>query len=162
MISHSFDGLVAANPVLCSLVLYSFVRGYSKANDESIDFALALLPVPIALSERWAGRFEGTTLRTGLLGWVNTLGGELSDVPVLLARMESVSRSAVRFGLKQQILEIRGGRLLAREGQLKRVPGDDPKDPMTKRPFTVASRLGAWCGDIRSTSFVYSILGVRS
>ncbi|MCB1745392.1 MAG: hypothetical protein KDK91_33810, partial [Gammaproteobacteria bacterium] len=67
---HTVDALAHSNPALSALVIYSFVSGFQKENETGPHFALAFLPVPVALSRPLAATFEGTQGRTGLHLWL--------------------------------------------------------------------------------------------
>lgn len=161
MTGYSADALAHSNPALSALVIYSFVRGYQEQGEAGPHFALAFLPVPIALSQPLAATFEGTQVRTGLLVWLERAPWIRLELAEHLRETERISRAGLIFGLQRRVLTLdRSARLSADDSRLLR----DPKDPVgvdiADRPHAVAARLGAWCAQLPDAAAVFSALEV--
>lgn len=161
MTFEALDVLAATNPALGSLIIYFFVESFIRAAETGPDLALAYLPVPVALSAPLARTFEGTTVATGLLGWTARDPSALLYLPEQTEAAVTMSRSSIIFGLQHGILAVVDGRLVARPEALRRVPKDPTGVDITRRPFTVAARLGTWCGAMRSSAMVFITLGIK-
>jgi hypothetical protein len=158
----SLDTIASANPATSATAIYSFLVGYVQEFDEGADIALAFLPVPIALSEDLSATFEGTSVATGLLVWLNRHPGLRIELLDYLRDAIEISRRGVLFGLQRNVFTLGvNGKLLPRTAGLNREPKDPVGLGISERPITVAKRFGHWCGAMRSTKAVFISLGVR-
>lgn len=159
MTGEAPDALAHSNPATAALVIYSFVRGFQDHNEAGPHFALAFIPVPIALSHPLAASFDGTNLRTGLLLWLERnpwirleLAGHVRDA-------RRISRAGLLFGLQRGVLTVDElGHLAAHATGLYRAPRDPTGADTGNRPHAVAARFGGWCSQLPSPSAVFAAL----
>lgn len=160
MTDESLDVLAATNPALAALIIYFFTDNYARAAGSGPDLALAYLPAPIALSRRLAETFDGTNAATGLLRWTARAPGVLLDLPEQVRATVPVSRSGLIFGLQRGVLGLVEGRLVTQSKGLAKIPKDPAGVDISRRPFSVASRLGTWCGNLKAPATVFVTLGI--
>lgn len=159
---EALDITAMTNPAFCGLVLYSFLDGYYHTAQTGTELALAFLPIPMALSSTVASRFSGTNVSTGLLEWVSRNPSSSVDLPEIVRKAVPISRVALIFSLQQGIIELTDdGKLIPCKQKLKRTPKDPLGTDISAKPFTIAKRLGIWCGSIGSTTAVLISLRMR-
>lgn len=161
MTVHAADALAHSNPALGALVIYSFVRGFQAEGGDGPHFALAFIPVPIALSHPLAATFEGTQAGTGLLRWLEREPWIRLELAEHLRDARRISRGGLVFGLQRGVLALdEAGRLSAKAGRLFREPRDPVGASIAERSYTVAARLGVWCAQLPDAAAVFATLEV--
>ena len=161
MTTYAADALAHSNPALSALVIYSFVRGFQEQREVGPHFALAFLPVPIALSHPLAATFDGTQVRTGLLLWLERTPWIRLELAEHLRDAKRISRAGLVFGLQRGALVLdASARLSAQATRLVREPKDPVGLGIAERPHAVAARLGAWCAQLPDAAAVFAALEV--
>lgn len=160
--SDSLDVFASTNPAFGALLVYSFVEGFASSAGCGPELVLAFLPVPIAASTAAATTFSGTNVRTGLLEWLARSPELLIELPDQIREAVPISRRALIFGLQRGVIGLDDdGRITSRRSQLMRAPRDPGGAGVARKPFTVAARLGQWCGTIGPATSIFSCLGIR-
>jgi hypothetical protein len=160
--SESLDVLASTNPAFGALLIYAFAEGYLAEAGSGPELALAFLPLPIAASTLTAGTFAGTTALTGLLEWRARNPELLLELPGQVREAVGMSRRSLIFGLRRGVVELsRNSRLIPRGEELERTPKDPTNLEISRRPFTVATRFGRWCGGVGSAVAIYTCLGMQ-
>lgn len=158
----SLDVIANSNPAICALTLYVFGREFTNVAGTPPDVLLGFLPVPIALSTQLARTFEGTNRSTGLLTWRARNPEVILDLPLMLREAVPLSRRAFIFGMRHGILSLtHNGTFTVNPAKLQSEPKDWPAASLADRPFTIAKRLGAWCGKLNSTPLTFTTLGIQ-
>jgi hypothetical protein len=158
---YAADALAHSNPALSALVIYSFVRGFQEQSKVGPNYALAFLPVPIALSRPLAATFEGTQVRTGLLLWLERMPWIRLELAEHLRDAKRISRAGLVFGLQRRVFVLdESARLSVQAGHLFREPKDLVGLDIAERPHAVAARLGAWCAQLPDAAAVFAALEV--
>jgi hypothetical protein len=156
----SLDAFALTNPALCSLVLHSFANGYAEQASSGMELALAYLPLPFTMTSSLAATFQGTNAATGFLKWLTRSPELRLDVVDAFDETTRLTRRGLIFGLQRRILTLESGRLRADADQLLRVPREPAGADISRRPYTIARRLGGWCGSIGSAKTVFTLLGI--
>ena len=157
----SIDVYAQTNPAFLGIILHQFVIGYKKASAEYPDYPLMFLPCPIALSKKLARTMDGTNASTGLAKWYL----RSPDVQICLAEEVRCSlgftRRAIEYDLLSSVLDVQDATFLPMDDPFKKKPSDPVGTSIEDRPFTVANRVGQWCGQINSTERIFALLGLR-
>jgi hypothetical protein len=159
--SLALDLFAMTNPAYTSLILYSFVEGFTSIEQAGAEVPLAFLPIPIAMSGSIAQCFAGTNIKTNLLDWVGRNPELQFDLARDIRDTKLFSRQALMFGLQSGILTLQETKLLPNEAGLKKKPTDAAGLTIAKRTFSVASRFGVWCGSMHSASLIFLSLGLQ-
>jgi hypothetical protein len=158
----SLDAFALTNPAFCSLVLNSFVSGYEEQDPDGMELALAYLALPCTMTNSLAATFHSTNAVTGLLKWVARSPEIRLEIDRTIEETAALTRAGLVFGLQRRvlILDRQRGRLRADTAQLTRAPREAPGARITTRPYTIARRLGGWCGGVGSAKTIFTLLGV--
>lgn len=157
----TIDTYAATNPALCSVVLRAFFEGYTEADNDGAPIPLAILPLPIVLTEHIARTIEPTNVTTGLLPWI------VRNQEVTIGLWERVTKSAryskkaLLFGIRYRIIDVTSaGRLISIKNGLSKQPrfaaSTEPG-----RAIRFAKRLGVWMGEVRDMDTIFISLGIN-
>lgn len=161
MISRSsLDAFALTNPALCSLVVHSFASGYQEQEPAGAEMALAYLAVPLAMTRSISTTFQGTNAATGFLRWLTRFPEVRLEIRCALEESAELTRRGLVFGLQRKILALNHARLRADPQHLVRGPREPAGADISRRPFTIARRLGGWCGSVGSAKTIFTALGV--
>ncbi len=157
----SIDVYAQTNPAFLGIILHQFVIGYQKGSAEYPDYPLMFLPCPITLSRKLARTMAGTNASTGLAKWY------LRSPEVQIGLAEEVrcsvgfTRRAIEYDLLSSVLDVQNATFLPMDNPFRKKLSDPVGGSIEDRPFTVANRLGQWCGQINSTERIFALLGLR-
>ena len=156
--SASLDVYAMSNPALCSVILWSFASGYPAEAGPALPLTFAVLP--IVMSKRSVGTFDGTNVNTGLLGWISRHPELRVGLPERMEKAADLTRDALLFGLTNQILQIDSlGQVCATRKGLRRSPPYPAADDRG-RMLNAAKRLGQWMSASPDTETIFYALGV--
>jgi hypothetical protein len=157
----SIDTYAATNPAFCSVILYSFLEGFSTTNSTGIPFPLMLLPIPIVLTREIADSFEGTNVRTGLLTWATRSPEITIGLRERIQNTSDFSKQGLLFGSRFGLFSISDiGRVFLKPDCLKKNLPTTGRTYITEA-IKLARRLGVWVGEAGSTETVFIALGVN-
>lgn len=149
------------NPALCSLILWSFVQGFEQENKNGCEVPLIFLPLPIILSGSTRAEFFGTNVKTGLLAWIARKPKVLINIGEKIEKVSKVTREALIFGCSNGIFSISdNGNIQSGIGNIKHSGFNNLTSSELKEMFSVAKRLGAWCGQMKSTTTIFYSMGI--
>jgi len=161
----SSDTYASTNPALCSLILWSFLKGFEDVNREGCELPILFIPIPLALSKSIRETFKGTNNNTGLLTWLSREPQTLLDISLRIETSKSIIKEALIFGNSNLIILCDENGLFhsSNEGLVqKRLKefmdisgGEDLKEV-----FTISRRFGNWCGQLQSTNIILNIMGM--
>lgn len=153
----SIDIFAETNPVFCSLIIFSFCKGYFKVTKLGVPFPLLILPLPVILSNDLANSFDGTNVKTGFFRWIENNPEVILDLTTRINESNEFLKPAIEFGVFKKILKIDSLGLLipAENGVNKR------KKAELDKLFKTAERLGNWIGQVDSAKTIYNHLGLQ-
>lgn len=147
------------NPILGSVLLWSFLQGY-EVHSEGCPFPLIFLPLPLVLSKTIRDEFKGTNTETGLYTWITRKQNVLINLNTRIERASDITREAIIFGFSNEILIIHEDGTIRSNGKgIVKSRITNSSDEI--RDMIGASRkIGVWFSQINSTSNILNSLGL--
>jgi len=99
----SIDVFAETNPAFCSLIIFSFCKGYYNETKEGVPFPLVLLLLPIILSNDMSKSFEGTNIKTGFFKWIENNPVILLDFSKKVNGSIEFLKPAIEYGFFKKI-----------------------------------------------------------
>ncbi|WP_347549023.1 three component ABC system middle component [Pseudalkalibacillus hwajinpoensis] len=158
----SADTYTSTNPVLCSLVLWSFLNGFEKVKKDGCELPILFLPLPLILSKSIRNNFSGSNTTTGLLTWIARNPSVLINVGQRIEVTQDITKEAILFGVPNKIFSFNDeGLIFSNKSGIKvsKVYSVDHVEEGNEMLLT-ARRLGGWCGQLESTKTIFNVLGV--
>ena len=159
--NRSFEEASLFNPSFCVLLLSEAISNHRQRNGRLMPFPLVFLVLPVVLHSVTRNALPSTTA-TYLLSWIERNRATLIGFPGRVSAMRDITREAIIFGIKHNILEI------ADTGEL--TIGSERKTATTRRTplFTDEVRecvnragfVGRWFADAGTVATVYASFGV--
>lgn len=154
------DVYAETNPAFCVAALIEFTKAYISERPEGPEVPVVYLALPVALSGEFAGAFDKTNKKTGLLEWLE----RSPQVQVGLAERVNASldivSDAIRFGCFTRLIAIgEGARLRLGDQKLKpsaiKALGEESAQAIKR-----SGRLGHWFAASGSTRSMFDIMGL--
>lgn len=153
----SIDVFAETNPAFCSLIIFSFCKGYYNKTKEGVPFPLVILLLPIILSNDLSKSFEGTNVKTGFFRWIENNPVILLEFSDRVNESTEFLKPAIEYGLYKKIYQINElGYLTPIQNSIK-----NNKKFEFDYLFKYAERLGSWIGQVNSTKTIYNHLGIQ-
>jgi hypothetical protein len=153
----SIDVFSETNPAFCSIIIFNFLKGYCDEVEEGVPFPIAVLPLPIILSNDLSKTFDGTNAKTGFFRWIENNPMILLGLSERIIESAEFLKPAIEYGLYKKIYQINElGNLIAIENSIKA-----SKNFEFDYLFKYAGRLGTWIGQVNSTKTIYNHLGLK-
>ncbi|MDQ0257095.1 hypothetical protein J2S74_004541 [Evansella vedderi] len=162
----STDIYSSTNPALCSIVLWSFLKGFEEQNKDGCEFPIILLTLPISLSNKVRETFKGTSNATGLLTWLSRGPQSLIGLPQRIETSSSFTKDAIIFGINNKIIDIdnKTGKLKSNNSGLTQSKLNNilksEKASELKDIMLISKRFGNWCGQLQSSIIIYNVMGL--
>lgn len=156
----SSDVYTITNPVLGSIVLWSFLQGYESNSERGCFYPLLLLPLPLVLSESIRNEFKGTNSATGLYTWVSRNQKVLLRFNERVKKTNQFSKKAIVFACSNKIMHFQedGTLISSNKGIIKKNMNSLSSE--LKEMLSVSKRLGYWMSQMDSPSSILNSLGL--
>ncbi|MFD0048905.1 three component ABC system middle component [Actinomycetes bacterium NPDC127524] len=158
----SSDTFASTNPALCSLILWSFLKGFETVDQKGCELPTLFLPIPLVLSRNIRETFYGTNNSTGLLTWLSREPQVLLNVGQRIEASNSITKAGIIFGTGNKIISFDEHGLLYSNNQglvQKRLKANKGGEDL-KEVFSMSQRFGSWCGQLESTKIIYNVMGL--
>lgn len=99
------------NPAFCGELIGRTVCEYHRTRHAALNIATAFLVLPLTLHQPTRDALPGRA-NTAFAGWIAEHGALLADLPDRARRLRAVSREALLFAIRHQLLAIEGGGLV--------------------------------------------------
>lgn len=96
------------NPAFCGELIGRTVCEYHRTRRASLGLAVTFLILPMTLHKQTREALPGRA-NTAFAGWVAENASLLAELPDRVRRLRSVSREALIFSIRHQLLAITGG-----------------------------------------------------
>lgn len=96
------------NPAFCGELIGRTVCEYHRTRQAALSIAIAFLVIPIALHRPTREALPGRA-NTAFAGWVAENAALLAELPERARRLRPVSREALLFALRHQLLALEDG-----------------------------------------------------
>lgn len=147
------------NPAFCAELTCRTVCEYFKSRQAGLSFATAFLILPLTLHKPTRDVLPGRA-NVVFAGWIAELNPLLAELPGRVSRLRPITREALLFGIRRELLAIQDGGL---------VPGAKPIRLNAKLALTTddvnearsaAGLLGRWFGNQGTQSAILQGMGV--
>ncbi|MCI4251560.1 DUF6521 family protein [Bacillus sp. CCB-MMP212] len=161
----SVDTYASTNPALCSLILWSFLKGVEEVTNNGCEFPILFLPIPFALSKQIRETFDGTDNSTGLLTWLSREPQILINLAKGIEASNAITKDGLTFGYANKIIRIdkngqfysdNQGLVQKRLREFLNIKGGED----LKSAFVIAKRFGNWCGQLENTKIIFNVMGL--
>lgn len=129
------------NPAFCGELIGRTVCEYHRTRQAALSVATAFLVLPLTLHRTTREALPGRA-NTAFAGWVAEHGALLPELPERARRLRPVSREALLFSLRYQLLALDGGGL---------VPG--------AKPVRLTARLAVTTDEVNAARSAAGLLG---
>ena len=99
------------NPAFCGELISHTVREYQRTRQAALNMVTAFLVLPLTLHSPTRKALPGRA-NTAFAGWVAEHAALLAELPERARRLRPISREALMFAVRHQLLVIDGGGLL--------------------------------------------------
>lgn len=120
------------NPAFCGELIVRTVGEYHRTRQAALSMATAFLVLPLTLHRPTREALPGRS-NTAFAGWVAEHAALLADLPERARRLRPISREALLFAFRHNLLALEGGEL---------VPGAKPLR-LTARPAVSTDEVNA-------------------
>ena len=125
------------NPAFCGELIGRTVWEYNRTRQAALNMVTAFLVLPLTLHRPTREALPGRA-NTAFAGWIAEHSALLAELPERARRLRPVTREALLFAVRHQVLTLEGGGLL---------PGAKPVRP-TARPRVSTDEVN----DVRSAA----------
>lgn len=141
------------NPAFCGELIGRTVCEYYRTRQAALSMVTAFLVLPLTLHRPMREALPGRA-NAAFAGWVAEHAALLAELPERARHLRPVSREALLFALRHQLLALGGGGL---------VPGEKPFHPSARLAVTTdevdaarsaAGLLGRWFANQGTTSIL--------
>jgi hypothetical protein len=156
----TIDVYAMTNPAVCSLVLWSFLKGYVSKDENGCQLPLMFLPIPIILSSTTATKLNHTNSQTGFIPWVMRNPEVAVNMYEKVQHCVPFTRSAITFGIRYGLFNLNESSQF--DAPLIRLSSRQAIDENTdlKDILEKAKRLGVWIGQAKSPTIIFHTLGI--
>lgn len=154
---RTFESVALHNSVLaCELICQTSWSIQNSSSPRNLDWLAAHLVVPLCLD---SGTRETLPSRStvSLAAWIENAPVQSSQLPWKVAATSSITRQAIRRGLRTEALQLQGADLLTSEKPFKLV-STIPEE--VKKAQRAATLLGKWLS-VSDSVTVLSLMGIR-
>jgi hypothetical protein len=147
------------NPAFCGELICRTVCEFFKPTQTPLNFATAFLILPLALHKPTRDILPGRA-NVAFAGWIAQHNSQLAQYPERVSRLRPITREALVFGIRHELLKVKDGGL---------VPGAGPVRPTAKLKLTTddvnearsaAGLLGRWFASQGSQSSILHGMGI--
>jgi hypothetical protein len=147
------------NPAFCGELIGRTVGEYHRTRRATLNIAAAFLILPLTLHKPTRDALPGRA-NTAFAGWIADNAALLAELPERARRLRPISREALIFAVRHQILTLEGGGLVpgAKPLRLNARPAVTTDDVNTAR--SAAGLLGRWFGVQSAQTSILQGMGV--
>lgn len=147
------------NPAFCGELIGRTVCEYHRTQQAALSMVTAFLVLPLTLHKPTREALPGRA-NTAFAGWVAEHAALLVELPERARRLRPVSREALLFALRHQLLALEGGGLLPGAKPVRRSarPAVSTDEANTVR--SAASLLGRWFAGQRTQTSIFQGMGI--
>lgn len=156
----AIDIYAMTNPALCSLILWSYLDGYLKEDENGCELPLIYIPIPIILSRSLLTTFEGTNKKTGFIEWINRNPDLSPKAFQIIKNSKRLTIAGTHVAIKQNLITLTSSCRLAPARKSLPNQAQIKNNEELKNFLMLSGRLGAWIGQIRSAKIVLHCLGI--
>ena len=158
---NSLDIYSKTNPVLCSLIIWSFIQGYEDENDKGVEMPLIFIILPLIMTKKYRTSFKKTNKLTGFYKWIDNNPQVLNMLSDRLINMTQITKSALRFGVATSVFDFsKDGTIRHSFKGFKKKPQFKLDENNVAEMVVNSKRLGAWCGKIGNSREILERLKV--
>ncbi|MBF0184946.1 MAG: hypothetical protein HQM06_11235 [Magnetococcales bacterium] len=147
------------NPAFCGELIGRTVCEYQRMRLSALNMAIAFLVLPLTLHRPMCDSLPGRA-NTAFATWVVEHGALLVELPSSVKRLRPVTREALLFAIRYQLLAIDGGGLVpgAKPVRLNAKPVITTEDVSAAR--SAAGLLGRWFAGQGTQASILQGMGV--
>jgi len=150
------------NPAFCGALLYEFIRSYTKAKDDHVDFPLPFCALPLALHPASRDRLPYSTV-TSLYTWLEENADMRVDYAARARSLAPYVREALRFTIGRNAIALNANGQLQLGSKRASFPDSylDGMTPEIKEIVTATRKVARWFGAAGETATIMTAWGVR-
>ena len=147
------------NPAFCAELVCRTVCEYFKSREAGLSFATAFLVLPMTLHKPTRDALPGRA-NVAFAGWIAERNPLLAELPGRVSRLRPITREALVFGIRHELLAIQEGDLVpgAKPVRLNARPALTTDDVNEAR--SAAGLLGRWFANQGSQLAILQGMGV--
>ena len=147
------------NPAFCGELIGRTVSEYYRTRQATLSMVTAFIVLPLTLHRPTREALPGRA-NTAFAGWVAEHTALLAELPQLAKRLRPVSREALLFDLRHQILALEGGELLPGAKPVRRSMRPAVSTVEAHAVRRAAGLLGRWFASQHSQASVLQGVGI--
>ncbi|MCY3820156.1 MAG: DUF6521 family protein [Gammaproteobacteria bacterium] len=145
------------NPAFCGELLGRTVSEYHRTRQATVSIVTVFLVLPLTLHRPTREALPGRA-NTAFAGWVAEHSALLAELPDRARRLRPVSREALLFALRHQLLALQGGDLIPGAKPVRRSARPTVSTAETTAARSAAALLGRWfAGQHTQTSILHGM-----
>jgi hypothetical protein len=147
------------NPAFCAELIARTVGEFHKARQKPLSIATAYLVLPLVLHKPTRDALPSRA-NAALGTWIAENNPMLAEFPRRANRVQSVSREALLFAIRHQVLKIQGGGLAPGDKPIRLSSRPTPSTDDVDEARAAAMLLGRWFAGQVTESAILQGLGV--
>lgn len=147
------------NPAFCGELVSRTVGEFHKARQKPLSMAVAFLVLPLILHKQTRDALPGRA-NAAFATWVAEKGPLLTEAAGRVNRLRPVSREALLFAIRHQLLAIHEGGLVPGDKPIKLTSKPSPSTDDVDEARAAAGLIGRWFAGQASESSILQGLGV--
>lgn len=147
------------NPAFCAELVARTIGEFHRSRGSPISIAVAFLVLPLTLHKPTRDVLPGRA-NAAFATWVAENGPLLAELPERVARLRPISREALLFALRYQLLAIRDGELAPGNRPVRAGSRASPNTDDVNEARAAAGLLGRWFAGQATESSILQGLGI--
>ncbi len=133
------------NPAFCGELIARTVGEYHMARAEPLNIAIVFLVVPLTL-HRQTRDILPRRASTAFAGWIADHNAHLAEFPGRVHQLRPVSREALLFSLRNEVIAVEEGGLVPGAKKIARTSRPSPTTDDVSEARSAAALIGRWFG----------------
>jgi Family of unknown function (DUF6521) len=147
------------NPAFCGELVGRTVGEYHRSRQAALSLATAFLVLPLTLHKPTREALPGRA-NTAFAGWIAEHASLLAELPERARRLRPVTREALLFSLRHQLLALEGGELVPGANRVRLNARFSVNTDEVNATRSAAGLLGRWFAGQGAQGSILQGLGV--